>query len=934
MKEQKDEVVIVGIGSSAGGLEALQSFVQNLPTKSNMSYIIAQHLSPTYKSMMVDLLQKEAKIKILEAQNGLVAAKNTAYICPPNKNITVSDNIIHLSEPQSTTYSPKPSVDLLFESLANYKRNKAIGIILSGTGSDGSRGIRAIKAEGGFTIAQEPESAKYDGMPISVINTGNIDMILPPETIGKELVEILEYPIKVQETEDKEDQQKYHNVYKNILTKLSKETKVDFSLYKSSTIVRRIERRMATLKITSVIDYNNYLLKNKEEITELFKDILIGVTSFFRDEEPFEALEKQLKLYFQHKEEKIFRAWTAACSTGEEPYTVAMILAEVLGPKLTEYKIQIFASDLDKVAIESARKGLYPESAIMNIPKRFKSKYFTVKGDQFEIIKPIKEMVIFSKHDITRDPPFLRLDFISCRNLLIYFTTELQRKIFPLFHYSLKANGILLLGKSESVGQFQNYFKTIDKKWKLYEAIYLGRKETPNMSRNYIAERYVEPKNTPIAIKPPSMNDILIQKIQEHILPSSIIINEMMDIVYLKGENRYLRRPDGESTDNIYKNINPILSIELRTLLNDGKISKKIVKSKFHKVPMGENSIKFVRIIIIPILEELNTPPLYIIFFQDEEPEHIQPIDLEKAGGENEKVKLVELELLKTREQLQTVIEELETSNEEMQSMNEELQSSNEELQSSNEELETTNEELQSTNEELQTAYAELRASYDEKQIQKDELEKLQSKVQKANSLLDESQNLAKMASWEWNLVTETMIWSNNFYNILELDSSKFIPTYESLLGMVYYKDKEYVDKSFREALNSKSIFDIQFRLETKKKVIKEVKAIATIIFDNNNKPLKMVGNIVDITEQNKLEEKNIKLLEFMEETINNSGGIIICDKDENIISINDIALSKLKLKREDLGKSFLKDLLKDIKYESVKIDNTNNRYKTIYIIN
>lgn len=929
MNHKKAPVVIVGVGSSAGGLEALQTFVKNLPTQSNMSYIVAQHLSPTYKSMMVDLLQKEAKIKILEAQNGLVAAANTMYICPPNKNITVTDNIIHISEPLSSTYSPKPSVDLLFESLANYKRDKAIGIILSGTGSDGSRGIRAIKAEGGFTIAQEPESAKYDGMPISAINTGNIDMILPPEVLGDELVDIISYPIRVNENGDEQDQKKYHNVYKNILTKLAKETKVDFSLYKSSTIVRRIERRMATLKVTSVTDYNNHLLRNKEEINELFKDILIGVTSFFRDTEPFEALESKLREYFKVKEDKIFRVWIPACSTGEEPYTIAMILSEILGSKVAGYKIQIFASDLDTIAIEYARKGLYPESAIIDIPKKYKNKYFTVKGDQFEIIKPIKEMVIFSRHNIAQDPPFLRLDLISCRNLLIYFTTELQKKIFPLFHYSLRANGVLLLGKSESVGPFQNYFKTIDKKWKLYEAIYLGRKEAPIMTGNYVPERYIEPKDTPLMIKPPTMSDILVSKIQEFILPSTIIINEMMDIVFIKGDNKYITRPDGEVTDNIFKNINSVLSVELRTLINDTKHSKSMIKSKYHKIQMGQNETKFVRIIILPVLEELNTPPLFILFFQDEEPEHIQPIDLENIGEDDAKVKQIEIELMKTREQLQTVIEELETSNEEMQSMNEELQSSNEELQSSNEELETTNEELQSTNEELQTAYSELRASYDEKQEQKDELEKLQDKLQKSNSLLDESQHLAQMASWEWNLVTETMVWSNNFYSILDLDSSKFHPTYESWMGLIYHKDKEYVEKAFHNSLQGDSLFDVSFKIQTKKKKLKEFKAIATILFDEQHKPLKMIGNVVDITQQVRLENENSKFLAFVDDIVSTNAAIIVCDDKDHITSISKAALDILQTEEIDLIDKNYKEFVSNIAHNEIRIE-SDGKYQTV----
>ena len=934
MKKNNDEVAIVGIGASAGGLEALQSFVKNLPSDSNISYIIAQHLSPTYKSMMVELLRKESKVKILEARDGIIAEANTAYICPPNKNITITDNIMHLSEPSVATYSPKPSVDLLFESLANYKKNKAIGIILSGTGSDGSRGIRAIKAEGGFTIAQEPESSKYDGMPISAINTGNIDLILSPEDIGNELLDIVQYPIKMQEKSANDNRKNYTDVYKNILNKLTQETKVDFSQYKSSTIIRRIERRMTTLKVTSVVDYNNHLLKNKDEVQELFKDILIGVTSFFRDGECFEILQKVLTEYLNKKDEKVIRIWTPGCSTGEEPYTIAMILSEILGSRAAEYKIQIFASDLDVVAIETARKGVYPESAILDIPKNFKSKYFTIKGDQFELIKPIKEMIIFSKHDITRDPPFLRLDLVTCRNLLIYFTGELQKKIFPLFHYSLKANGILFLGKSESVGQFQNYFKTVDKKWKIYEAIYLGRKQTPIMHTNYVPPKYKEPEMIVNVAKQPSMNEILVSKIQEFVLPSCVIVNEMMDIIYVKGNNKYLIRPDGDSTDNIFKNINHKLSVELRTLFTEVDGTKKdIIKSKYHKINLEKDIVKFVRIAIIPVLTDLNVPPIYILFFQDEDLEHIQPIELGTVGNDSEKIKQVELELVKTREQLQTVIEELKTSNEEMQSMNEELQSSNEELQSSNEELETTNEELQSTNEELQTAYAELRSSYNEKEEQQNELVKLQTKIQKANTLLDESQALANMASWEWNILTNSVVWTNNYYNILELDSSKFTPTHESFLGFINPFDRDRFEKCIDNAIKGKALFDITFKVKTKNSNIKTLRAIATVIFAENKKALKMVGNVVDITAQEQLEEKNNELLYLTKEIIKSENGLITCDEDDIIINISEIALQILDKKEKDVVGEKISKFISSLKYKELALENKDTEYKKIYII-
>ncbi|MBP7770068.1 MAG: protein-glutamate O-methyltransferase CheR [Aliarcobacter sp.] len=415
------------------------------------------------------------------------------------------------------------------------------------------------------------------------------------------------------------------------MSKLYQETNVDFSQYKNTTISRRIERRMSILKVASIIDYNNYLIKNKAEIKELFKDILIGVTSFFRDEESFEELEKKLTDYINKKNDNIIRIWSPGCSTGEEPYTIAIILAEILKENIADFKIQIFASDLDIRAIDTARKGLYSQSSILTIPKKLKSKYFIQKNDQFEIIKPIKEMLIFSHHDITRDPPFLKLDLISCRNLLIYFTSDLQKKIFPLFHYSLNAGGILFLGKSESIGQFQNYFKPIDKKYKMYEALYLGKKETLIMHTNYVSSKYKEPEFKLSNTKTLSMDEILISKIQEFILPSCVMINETMEIVFIKGFNKYLIRPDGKPTNNIFKNLNHKLAVDLRTLLTKLKDNDtEIIKSKYQKIILDENNIRYVRIALIPVLKEANLAPVYILFFQEEKLEHIQEIKVQK----------------------------------------------------------------------------------------------------------------------------------------------------------------------------------------------------------------------------------------------------------------------------------------------------------------
>ena len=548
---KNNDLIYIGIGASAGGLEALQNLVNHIPTNTNFAYIVAQHLSPTYKSLLVELLSKDAPIKIKAAEDGEIIEANTMYICPPNKNIVVDEDKILLLETKEISYGPKPSVNLLFESIANAKKNKSIGIILSGTGSDGSRGIRAIKSEDGFTIAQQPMNAKYDGMPNSAINTGNIDLILDTEVMITEIIEILNYRGK---NINQNPIQNQNQVYTSIIKKIYTVKKVDFSLYKNSTIQRRIERRMAALKIVNMSNYYKYLLENAEEADLLFQDILINVTSFFRDEEAFASLKEILKKAIEEKKDKNIRIWIPGCSTGEEPYSIAIILSELLENKVADYKIQIFATDLDESVTSICRKARYPEAAIINVDRNIVKKYFTVKNDEYEVIKPIRDMCIFSRHNIISDPAFMRLDLISCRNMLIYFTTELQDRIFPMFHYALNDTGILFLGKSESIGRYNYQFKFLDKKWKIYQAIFHGQKTPPfpvKLPSEREKARY-QYKEVETAVQP-TMSDMMTEHIRKHIIPRCIIVNDSFEMVYIKGKNPYLVHSEGEITQNVFK---------------------------------------------------------------------------------------------------------------------------------------------------------------------------------------------------------------------------------------------------------------------------------------------------------------------------------------------------------------------------------------------
>lgn len=851
---KNEELIVVGIGASAGGLEALQAFVKHVPINTNFVYLVAQHLSPTYKSLMVDLLSKDSPIEIKEAKNAEKIKADTMYICPPNKNIIIEENQIILMDPKQITYGPKPSINLLFESIASNREDKAIGIILSGTGSDGSRGMRAIKAEGGFTIAQQPQNAKYDGMPNSAINTGNVDLILDVEVMGNEILEIINYPDKDKPTNIVNESAQ---IYRNILSKLHMHKSIDFTLYKSSTINRRIQRRMAALKITNINKYFDYISNSNEEVEALFNDILIGVTSFFRDKEAFETMYKELSKVIKNKDNKNIRIWTPGCSTGEETYSIAMLLSEILDQNIEDYKIQIFATDIDEVSASFARLGRYPESALIDVDKKYVKKYFTIKNDEFEIIKPIRDMCIFSKHDITNDPAFMRLDLISCRNLLIYFTNELQQKLFPMFHYSLTDTGILFLGKSESIGSFNNQFKIIDKKWKIYEAIYTGQKVAPNITKVYRANSYKRYElgredNQNI----PTISEMMIDHIQRHIMPMCIVVNDLFDMIFIKGKNKYLTHPEGEITQNIFKNIHNDLSVELRGGLHQCKKDATIIRTQFVKVMLND-SIEFVRMVIVP-LDNALTNDLYLICFQEEAAENLKSYDIvDSISGNSEEVERLNLELAKNREHLQTVIEELETSNEEMQSLNEELQSSNEELQSSNEELETTNEELQSTNEELQTAYTEMRAMYEERDSDAQRMAEIKTDLEESNFRIETVLNASKVGILEYDLLNkETTFLNDNWADIFELDKGYILNSKENIMhwyeNRIHEDDLEERTKQYEKLLLGKiDRYEIEIRVIDSSNRYKWVKSLTTVIKNNeNDQIIKIINTLVDISEE------------------------------------------------------------------------------------
>jgi two-component system CheB/CheR fusion protein len=703
---RRTNMYVVGVGASAGGLEALRPFVANLPTAVNMAYVIVQHLSPAYRSMMVQLLARETTLPVEEIKDGTVLAPNTIYITPPNKDVRVKNSTLWLREP-SAPLGPKPSVDVFFASLAEDRGQHAIGVILSGTGSDGAQGMRAIKASGGLTVAQEPETAKYDGMPKAAIESGCVDQTLPPDGIGPELASISLFPRPV--VNQKSEETKTLDTITEIFLLVRKRTEVDFTQYKLNTVRRRLERRMAANRIETVAAYLDFVQRQPAELDLLCKDILISVTSFFRDGKAFEDIKVTLaELLATKRPGDSIRVWVPACATGEEAYTFAMMLTDLLGDAVRSFKIQVFATDIDLDAMRHARKGTYSATTIEGLDKAYVAKYFDAMGQNYQIKKPIREMVVFARQDLIKDPPFVKVDVISCRNVLIYFNADLQERIFQVFHYALNPEGHLFLGKSESVGHCADLFRSIKTTSKIFQKR-MGGARSSNPVFGAFRLKPPETSETMLPIGGASIETIVRDGFVKTCMPASVAINENLDILFYHGDvDSFVRFPQGRPNQNLGKLIADDFRIDLRALVHRARESASVATGSKRQLRTREGDV-LARLVVRPLHAEVGHEGLFLVSCEKvDAPSEDSPVEAAVAPGNEVRLLELEQELTATREHLQTVVEELETSNEELQALNEEMQAANEELQSSNEELETSNEELQSTNEELTTVNEEL----------------------------------------------------------------------------------------------------------------------------------------------------------------------------------------------------------------------------------
>jgi len=715
---------VVGIGASAGGLEAFEQFFAHLPaaTESGMAIVLVQHLDPTHKSILGDLVTRYTRMQVHEVEDGMVVEPNCVYIIPPNKDMALLHGTLRLMEPDAPRGLRLP-IDFFFRSLAQDQGERAICIVLSGTGTDGTLGLKAIKEVGGMAMAQDPQSAKYDGMPRSAIATGLVDYILPAREMPEQLIAYVQHAFGRAPRKAPDALPKAADLHKKIFVLLRAQTGHDFSYYKQNTVRRRIERRLALHQIEKLDAYVRYLQQNPLEIEALFRELLIGVTSFFRDPETFEVLAEQAipRLLTGKAPGEPLRVWVPGCSTGEEAYSIAMLLQEQVEAKRLDLKIQVFATDIDREAIDKARAGVYPNSIAADVSPERLGRFFRQEDTAYRIKKMIRDLVVFAVQNVAEDPPFSRIDLISCRNLLIYMEPELQKKVVPLFHYALKQDGFLLLGSSESIGEFVDLFAALDRKWKLYQR--KGSVAPRAVMLDFLsplATREEMPGRTAKAGEGAAKVDyreLAQQALLAHYTPACVIINERCEVLYIHGHaGKYLEPAPGEASLNVLRMAREGLRLELTTAIRKAVAQKEAIHYRGLRVK-ANGETHTLNLMVQPVLEPASMRGVMLVIFEDVPPENdleVVRVPEDQITDTDQRVVELEQELRAKEEYLQTAIEELETSNEELKSINEELQSANEELQSTNEELETSKEELQSVNEELVTVNTELQRKLDE----------------------------------------------------------------------------------------------------------------------------------------------------------------------------------------------------------------------------
>ncbi|MCG8306520.1 MAG: PAS domain S-box protein [Cytophagales bacterium] len=714
-RDTDESFYVIGIGTSAGGLETLRKFFNNIPLGFGHSFVIIQHLSPDYKSLMSELLAHNTSMPIHEAKDGMRVEKSNIYLIPPKKNLTIKNGILELDDKPSRNQLNLP-IDIFFKSLALDKGDNSFGIILSGTGSDGSQGIRYINDKDGFVMVEAPETSKFDGMPRSAIATGLADCIKPAEELAHELVRILSVPDTRLRNAEKEVL-KREDAIQRMLFLMERNIGIDFSQYKLPTIARRITRRMMLLNTPKVNDYLNYLHENSNEINLLYKDLLIGVTRFFRDTEAFEILAQQVipAITQDKSDSESIKVWISGCSTGEEAYSIAILFKEHFEQSGRHLPVKIFATDIAKESLEKASKGIYSEAIAADVsPKRLKE-YFIHKDNQFQIRNDIRKMLIFSQHNILKDPPFTKVDFTSCRNLLIYIRSDAQKHALASLHYGLNTGGYLFLGASETLGELQRYFDEIDRHNHIYKNVEPVSRLNHSALNYQDSLRHRQVMSSQFPIKPANKDqrfvEVLHEVLHEELGAASVVVNETFEVLNGAGDyKKYLDLPSDKFSLNLLKMVPNSLATVLSSVVRKASKEEQKVYYKGFELKY-EKERHNIDILVQPFGLGEGQNGLSLIVFFEKGVQHHEEIVLntdETSTIYDTRISDLEAELKDTKENLQATLEEVETSNEELQAANEELLASNEELQSTNEELQSLNEELHTVNAEYQSKIREL----------------------------------------------------------------------------------------------------------------------------------------------------------------------------------------------------------------------------------
>ncbi len=815
---------VVGVGASAGGLEALQGLFEHVPEDLNAAFVVVQHRAADRTSVMKSLIEKHTRLTVLDIEDGMKIKPGTIYLGPAEKDVSILDGTLFLVEPPPHVGLHLP-IDSFLRSLAMNEAERAIGIILSGTGSDGTLGLKEVKAAGGLAMAQEETQAKYDSMPRSAIDTGMVDFVLPVEKMGDQLAQYIRHPF-LAKRKPPEMEKNLENLLQKIFVLIRAETGHDFSHYKRNTIQRRIARRLAVHQIDNLEHYVKFLQENTEEIRILARELLITVTNFFRDREAFEKLQEQViaPMVAQKSPDSFVRIWVAGCATGEEAYSIAMMVHEEISKSDKHFGVQIFATDLDEESIEVGRHGMYPKSIAGDIsPARLK-RFFTEENNHYKVKNIIREMIVFAKHNLIKDAPFSRLDLVCCRNVLIYMDSTLQKKLIPMFHYTLNPGGILFLGESESIGTFSDLFNPVEARHKIFrrkpvETGYEPEAEAPYYPQTGPARQ----GRGPMKAKRLEIGVVAEKVILRDYSMPCVLVGEDYNIVYFNGEvNKFLIQPGGKPTLNILQMARPEIHYKLNLLLKRAFHEKHLAVEKDVQVRVNDHYVT-ADIVVRPIVEAGVGDNLMLVVFQTKQKEkapggegEAAPVNL-PVEEKDARIRELEQELQSTKEYLQTTIEELETSNEELKSSNEELQSTNEELQSTNEELDTSREELQSTNEELRTVNSEHQQKIDELSNAYDDLTNLLGATEVATLFLDRN-----------------------------LKIRRFTPAARQMFRLIERDTGRPLEDIVTNLKSSDLIEDIKRVLETLTRVEKEVPAEGGKFYQMRLLPYRTGENVID----------------------------------------------------------------------------------------